>query len=108
MGKRQERIEKMLAEEKDRELNKAMRYRDAYNRICAVYFLFKDQELVYVGSSTHMQKRLCSHIEQKKIDWDNYSYLEFRKEDVRNMESYYIRLFRPPMNIRECNKKWLG
>jgi len=60
---------------------------------CGVYFLVKDNRVVYVGQSTQIQARVREH-EKTKI-FDSYSFIACKKENLNVLESLYIHGLRP-------------
>jgi hypothetical protein len=66
-------------------------------RICAVYFLISDNEIVYVGCSTDFNARLISHIGTKQFD--RYAYIHCEQEDLPWLEKLYIAKFKPKLNV---------
>jgi hypothetical protein len=64
-----------------------------------VYFLIKDNKVVYVGQSTQIFARIMHHVSTK--DFDTFSYVECGKEMLDVMESLYIHTIRPPLNGKQ-------
>ena len=64
-------------------------------KICGVYFLFKGEELIYIGQSINIMGRINTH---HISDWDTYSYVEVPKWDLSDTEREYIYKFKPPRN----------
>lgn len=74
-----------------------------------VYFLWKDDELLYVGASTQVSHRLARHFRDTRyrsaqsgvvIDYNRATFLEV--PDRRNLwplESAYQRQYDPPCNV---------
>jgi hypothetical protein len=62
----------------------------------AVYFLFDGGELVYVGQTTNMARRLAQHSKLKKFD--SFSFIACSENDLRAIETYAIAKYRPPLN----------
>lgn len=62
-----------------------------------IYFLFKNDEVVYVGQSKLGLSRLYEHCMNK--DFDAYSYVPVDNEgDLNYIEAMYIHLFKPIYN----------
>lgn len=65
--------------------------------LLGVYFLFKDDELIYIGRSTRLFKRIKSHISQK-----DFNYFSFVKCDTfynaDYMERTLINKYKPKLN----------
>jgi len=62
-----------------------------------VYFLIHKEEIVYIGSSIHMDKRIRDHKIANKINFD--SYFTYECKDLLLEEIKYILIFRPKYNI---------
>lgn len=60
-----------------------------------IYFLIKDDRIVYVGQSTSIMRRIGEHIDK---DFDSYSYISCPQEALDLVESIYIFLYRPLLN----------
>jgi hypothetical protein len=64
--------------------------------IVGVYFLIKSRTIVYVGQSIDIRRRIVDHTKDK--DFDSFSFLECRKEELSIYESLYIHVFKPTLN----------
>lgn len=62
-----------------------------------VYCLFQNKELVYIGSTTKIDKRIETHSKQKLFDRVRYCELPTRK-DMLHLEEYGIYTLNPRMN----------
>lgn len=60
-----------------------------------IYFLIKDNRVVYVGQSVSVHSRIGGH---KDKDFDHYAYILCGKEILDALESLYIHVLRPPLN----------
>lgn len=65
-------------------------------RICGVYFLIKDCEVIYVGQSVNIHSRIDEHDRVK--DFDTFTYIECEKENLSLLEARYISKFKPKLN----------
>jgi hypothetical protein len=65
-------------------------------RICGVYFLIKDCEVIYVGQSVNIHSRIDEHDRVK--DFDTFTYIECEKENLSYLEARYISKFKPKLN----------
>lgn len=63
-----------------------------------IYFLIRDNEIVYVGQSKHGLHRITTHVNTNKIQFDSYSYIEVKEEDMNKIEAFYILKFCPEYN----------
>lgn len=69
--------------------------------ISGIYFLIKNNKIVYIGQSKSIAVRLAGH--NHKGFFDCYSYIACNESDLDFMESMYIGIYRP-----ELNKKAVG
>jgi hypothetical protein len=67
-----------------------------------VYFLIKNETVVYVGQSTNIFQRVGDH--ESKKDFDTFTYIECAKEDLNIMETKYIVKFKPPLNFNSLGQ----
>lgn len=73
-------------------------------RLRGVYFLIKNNEIVYVGQSTDIFSRISVH--RKTKDFDSYNYILFPEvsdEKLNNLEAEYIGKFTPKYNRQISN-----
>ena len=64
-----------------------------------IYFLIKDNEIVYVGKSTNVFSRVTAHTYGKDFDSFNYElYPDYSKNELLEIESEYIAKFTPKYN----------
>jgi predicted GIY-YIG superfamily endonuclease len=68
---------------------------------CGIYFLIKGKEIVYVGQSIHIPRRLKEH--RKGKDFNRIFFIKCRPGDLDDLEKYYIREFVPRLN-KQLNK----
>lgn len=64
--------------------------------ICGVYFLIKNEEVVYVGQSVEFLRRIHEHY--GKVDFDSFSFIECNMGDLRAEETKYILKYLPKYN----------
>lgn len=62
-----------------------------------VYFLIKDDEVVYVGQSTEILRRIGAHKKDGK-DFDSFAFIECGKADLNRIETKYITALVPELN----------
>lgn len=69
--------------------------------VTGIYFLFKDDECVYVGKSRRVHLRVAEHMRRdfRFKDFNTYSWLACSEADASSLEAYYISLLRPRLNI---------
>lgn len=64
-----------------------------------VYFLFKGDELEYIGQSINVFRRLNDHLKDKVFD--NYSFVCCdSKYDAEKLEKQLIEKYKPRLNIK--------
>lgn len=86
---------------------------NASNENSGVYFLFQDVQLVYVGKSTEISKRLKAHYKEGK-SWNKTRFIpNIPLFFLEHIEMLYIHEFDPPLNnkrlgVTECLKKYIG
>ena len=68
-------------------------------RDSGIYFLIKDDKIVYVGMSSDLYRRLATHVMgQMGRQFDRVTWLKCPLAKCSGLESYYIRKFKPPLN----------
>ena len=65
--------------------------------LVGVYFLFKEDEVVYVGQSINVAARIATHSTEK--DFDSFSVVACLQSQLNFLEALYIRLLEPKLNI---------
>ena len=64
-----------------------------------VYFLFKNDNLIYIGKSINIYRRLNDHIKDKYFD--SYSFIKCNSDyEATDLEKRMIIELRPELNIR--------
>lgn len=66
--------------------------------ITAVYFLCRGSEVLYVGQSTDVQSRICSHVKEGKIEFDAAYFLPVTRSSLDAIEAAFIKTLRPKYN----------
>lgn len=64
--------------------------------LIGVYFLYKNNQLVYIGQSTDILLRVRNHFKEK--DFDSYSYFECELEKLNEVERFLIEKYTPKLN----------
>lgn len=72
-------------------IKKSLSYGDA----CGVYFLIKDNEIVYIGQSINIASRITQHRDK---EFDSVSYVACHRSELDVLESLYILAYKPPLN----------
>jgi predicted GIY-YIG superfamily endonuclease len=62
-----------------------------------IYFLIKDNVIVYVGQSKNVHRRLQEHLSSKAFDRINI--IECSINDLNRLETLYIKKLKPILNI---------
>jgi predicted GIY-YIG superfamily endonuclease len=60
-----------------------------------VYFLIKDNNIIYIGKTKIGVRRVCQHRDK---NFDSFSFLKCQKEEIDIIESYFIKKFKPMYN----------
>lgn len=60
-----------------------------------IYFLIQDNEIVYVGQSVNVLRRIGTHADKK---FDAFAFVPCDKKALDKLETLYIHLLRPPLN----------
>ena len=66
-----------------------------------IYFLIKDDKIIYVGKSKQGFKRIFEH----KKDFDSFTYIECDESILDVLETIYIERFKPICNSQSGNCK---
>lgn len=64
-----------------------------------IYFLIKEDRIVYVGKSINGISRIINHIQDNDKDFDSYYFVKVDKMELDFLEEQYIREFNPYYNI---------
>ena len=64
-----------------------------------IYILLSLDEIVYVGQSVNVGRRLEEHWNELKKDFNRYFVIRCERENLNKLEAYYILRFRPKYNI---------
>lgn len=67
-----------------------------WEKACGVYFLVKNDLVVYVGQSVNVHARIAQHVGQK--DFDKYAFVQCSPDALDKVESLYIHFLRPSLN----------
>ena len=67
----------------------------SYRKIIGVYFLIKNNKVVYVGQSTNIMRRIPEHSEKV---FDNFFYIEVPRLLLNRVEYDYIKHYTPCYN----------
>jgi hypothetical protein len=64
-----------------------------------VYFLLQGPEIVYIGKSTSIFRRLLEHRENGDLPVYRVAWIEVHKHWAETVESFYVELYTPRLNI---------
>ncbi len=64
-------------------------------KTCGIYFLIKDNEIVYIGQSVNIASRVADHTGK---DFDSVSYVACEQNKLDILESLYILAYQPKLN----------
>jgi len=83
-------------------------WQDDYIKKTGIYFLFKENIVVYVGKSNYsIEQRLLTHKNNKKYDYAKYIQID-RTVDLNDAEYVYINLFNPFYNKTLKNREYFN
>ena len=65
-----------------------------------IYALYKDEKVYYVGLASNLRQRLGHHLRDRhKKTWNKFSiYLTTSSENLKDLESLFLRIFKPQGN----------
>lgn len=69
-----------------------------FNLNSGIYFLFQDNELVYVGQAACLDIRLLTHISEGIKQFNRFAWIPCEKENLEYLEAQYILKFLPKYN----------
>ena len=87
--------------EEDYDFPEGQIYLDGQFRLptCGIYFLFENEDLVYIGKSTNIYSRLGAHTSAgKTCKFDRVSAIQVDKEHLAAVELAFIAAFQPKLN----------
>lgn len=66
-------------------------------KLNGVYFLYKENKVIYVGQSNNVTNNVVEHIGE--FDFTDYGYIVVSDgEDLKNVEAFFIHKFKPVHN----------
>lgn len=78
-----------------------------YKDTPGIYFLFKGQEIVYIGQAIDVPTRIRQHMRTKTQGFDSYTYIDCDKNELNEWEAFYILTFTPVGNkIIPCQNRY--
>jgi len=100
-GKSNIEIQKELREKRNSNFsNGAFPVSDFFG-ISGIYFLFRDNEVVYVGESICIFSRLSQHFKSTEKEFTSFKYEKFEGNatERKKKEAKYIKKYRPILNF---------
>lgn len=67
-------------------------------RICGVYFLIEGQDVVYVGQSADVVRRVNEHLDRGRKKFDAAMYLTCSLGELDELEEHFIKALKPRYN----------
>lgn len=65
-----------------------------------IYFLIKENKIVYIGQTINFDARISQHIQKKRIVFNSVYYLPISDVEMKFVEEKYIKKFKPRYNIK--------
>lgn len=66
--------------------------------VSGLYFLFNNEKLVYIGKSSHIYRRVRTHIRQKQKQFNTFAVHKV-SHNVFELESKLIEIYKPKYNV---------
>lgn len=73
---------------------------DRMTSVCGIYFLFEDDEIVYIGQSVNVLSRVSTHITDPEKRFNRACYVPIAREELNDIEDAMIAMFKPRHNKR--------
>lgn len=70
------------------------------SKTCAVYFLLIGSEVVYVGRTINLHKRIGEHLADPNKHFDAFHYIQTSASKAAFVEEAYIKKLRPRFNLQ--------
>lgn len=77
--------------------------RAPYNIVRGIYFVFSDDEIIYIGQSINIVQRVAFHFVDTRFRHTpptTYAFVEVPGDQLDLMEMLYINKFRPRYNVK--------
>jgi len=69
------------------------------NTLRGVYFLYMDDELVYIGQSKNIPNRITNHLQENSKNFNSYkTIIVDESQELTPIEDFYIRKYKPKYN----------
>ena len=66
------------------------------SQITGIYFLYRNEEIVYIGQSRNLHRRIIQHCYGK--EFDSYSYIQCDESELNDLEFEFIAKHKPMYN----------
>jgi hypothetical protein len=73
---------------------------------CHIYFLYRDDELLYIGGSTNINVRIQVHNSVCQIPFDRYEVMEVEYDKLWETEARLIKKHQPPYNYLHTDREF--
>ena len=70
-----------------------------YRKLCGIYFLVSNNEVVYVGQSKNIDARIYSHKKEQLKEFENVFILTVPSRDLDHVEINFIKILKPKYNV---------
>lgn len=65
-----------------------------------IYFLYRNDEIVYIGKSKDISRRIHEHLVRKEKEFDSYKFFKVGGTvNLDEIETHFIRKYRPIYNV---------
>jgi hypothetical protein len=75
------------------------------SELCGVYFLILGGEVVYIGQSKNVYRRIGRHCDDEKVEFDSFNVLPCHESRLDELESAYISALMPLFNMSLGRKR---
>lgn len=73
--------------------------------LCGIYFLLNRGEIVYVGQTTNILRRLIRHNQERTKVYDAVSFLACRPDELDDLELVYVEALVPRHNFTLSSRR---
>lgn len=81
-----------------------VRYGRCYQAACGIYFLIKENHVIYVGQAINVMSRIIEHARCGR-DFDTYNFIRCHRSQLDEWERAYINALMPPLNRDAITKR---
>jgi len=96
--------EATMGESFDLDLKDILKNKINFIKTSGVYFLILNNEIIYIGMSNHLFRRINQHLNDGKI-FDSFYYMKSKLDNCKALESFYIKKFKPKFNVEHTEDK---